>query len=346
MAFFTRPDLEDRQFRQASGSTLTLSGITNFEGTLKSKGVEIDATVTTGTSTGSILTYDGTKIKLAPNSGGTAGSSSVYTGITPSTITVGGISAGTSLTGRTFTSLWQQLLVQYLVPAFTSFAIDSTGQYEVGNPSTFTGSHNFTFTISNSGNVSANTFSVYDVTNSAYIGSGLPVSSPQSVNIGSVSNSVPISHSWRGEAKNTSGNTLTSTNSTITSIYPYFWGISSSGGAAPGVNRPTANQALINSGTKVLGVSTGTITITFNTTDDDYMWFAIPNISTSKTIWYINALNTGDIGGAVSEAGNLFPNYTLVSIDSPSGYWSGVSYKIYIANYQSAVTDPMQLRNN
>jgi len=348
MGFFTRPDLDNREFKQTSGSTLTLSGDTTIvgsldvTGTLKSKGVEI---IGSGGTVGDILTFDGTKIVLAPNSGGTAGSG-IYTGSTPSTITVGGIAAGTSLTGRSFTSLWQQLLVQYLIPAFTSFIIDSAGQYEVGNPSAFTGSHNFTFTISNAGNVCSNTFGVYDVTNSSCIASGCAVSSPQSVNIGSVSNTIPISHSWRGDATNTSSNTLTSTNTTITSIYPYFYGKSASGGAGPGINRPTANQALINSGTKVLGTSTGTITISFNTSSDDYMWFAIPSTSTSKTVWYINALNTGAIGGAVSFAGNLFPNFDLVSIDSPTGYWSGVNYKIYIANYQSAVTDPMQLRNS
>lgn len=72
MSFFTRPNLSDVQFRQLTGDTLTMSGTTNFSGTLKSKGVEIDATLTGATSavTGSVLTYLAGKIRLAPSSGG------------------------------------------------------------------------------------------------------------------------------------------------------------------------------------------------------------------------------------------------------------------------------------
>lgn len=75
MPFFTRPDLSDIQFKQMSGSTLTMSGETNFTGILKSKNVEIDATLTGATSsiTGHVLTYLGGKIRLAPPGGGSSG---------------------------------------------------------------------------------------------------------------------------------------------------------------------------------------------------------------------------------------------------------------------------------
>ena len=88
--FFTRPELEDRQFKQLSGSTLTLSGETNFVGVLKSKGVEIDATITTGTSIGDVLSWDGSRIILSPSTGG---GGQEYTGGTPSNVTVGGMPA-------------------------------------------------------------------------------------------------------------------------------------------------------------------------------------------------------------------------------------------------------------
>jgi hypothetical protein len=67
--FFTRPHLDNTQFQQLSGETLTLSGITNFSGVLKSKGVEIDASLTGATSalTGTVLTFIGNKIRLAPS---------------------------------------------------------------------------------------------------------------------------------------------------------------------------------------------------------------------------------------------------------------------------------------
>lgn len=75
MSFFTRLDLSDIQAKQMSGSTLTMSGVTDFVGVLKSKGVEIDATLTGATSamTGHVLTYIGGKIKLAPSTGGGGG---------------------------------------------------------------------------------------------------------------------------------------------------------------------------------------------------------------------------------------------------------------------------------
>jgi hypothetical protein len=69
MPFFTRPDFSDIQFKQLSGSTIGLSGTTDFKGTLKSKGIEIDATFTGGSGT-SVLTYISGKIRLAPLSVG------------------------------------------------------------------------------------------------------------------------------------------------------------------------------------------------------------------------------------------------------------------------------------
>lgn len=68
--FFTRPDLSDTQVKQMTGSTLTMSGSTNFIGKLKSKGIEIDATISSGVTTGSTLTYiGGGKIMLSTGSG-------------------------------------------------------------------------------------------------------------------------------------------------------------------------------------------------------------------------------------------------------------------------------------
>ena len=45
MSLITKPKLENRQFEQPSNSTLDMSGTTNFLGVLKSKGVEIDASI-------------------------------------------------------------------------------------------------------------------------------------------------------------------------------------------------------------------------------------------------------------------------------------------------------------
>ena len=131
----------------------------------------------------------------------------------------------------------------------------------------------------------------------------------------------------------------------ICGLYPYFYGKVASGGAPAGGNRPTANPALVTGGTKVVADSTGTISINFNSTADDYIWFATPYASATKTCWYIDALNNAGIGGAVSPGGNLFPNNTPVSPVSTI-LWGGQCYKVYISNYQSSSTSIMQLRNS
>jgi len=80
MSFFTRPDLSDTQFKQMTGSTLTMSGTTNFSGKLKSKGVEINASIT-GATSGDVLTYvGGGKIKLTSGAG-----ASTFNSIRPTT---------------------------------------------------------------------------------------------------------------------------------------------------------------------------------------------------------------------------------------------------------------------
>ncbi len=161
----------------------------------------------------------------------------------------------------------------------------------------------------------------------------------------------PISASsfkWKVEADvDNDGNpeTIESNDYTVNAIYPWFYGTFSSGGAVPGSNRPSANQSLIDSGTKVLAGSNGSLNASFNSTADDYLWFAIPSTSNSKNVWYETALNNGSIGGVVDPGGNLFPDFDIVSIDSPSSIWVGVEYKIYISNFQSG-TSSLQLRNN
>jgi len=137
-------------------------------------------------------------------------------------------------------------------------------------------------------------------------------------------------------AEVTNNNGYTSTNSkTLTALHPYFWG------KVTGA-RPTRDQALIDSGNKVVASSTGTIIVDFNSSTDDWLWFAIPATSTSKTKWYVNALNNWNIGSG----SDLFDAEQLVMVDSPDMYWNGIHYKIYVSTYKSEVSDPMELRNS
>jgi hypothetical protein len=89
------------------------------------------------------------------------------------------------------------------------------------------GNKTFNWSTSNSGNVSPNTISILDVTNSITLGSLLSNDGTEILNIGTVSNTVPITQTYRATGVNTQTNTFISSNFTITSVYPYFWGKSS-----------------------------------------------------------------------------------------------------------------------
>lgn len=341
--FFTRPSLENRQFKQSNGDQLTLSGSTRVASggtltvasgaTLSVHGKEI---VATGGTVGQVLTLDNDgKIKLLDSSG--SGGTGFYDGASPSNITVGGIPAGTDLTNKTFTELFQQLLITYLAPAFTSFSVaGQSTTVEVGT--VLSGSKTFNWATSNSGNVQPNTIVIRDLTTSTNLATGLANDGSEVVAINTREFLTPGTQQWRAQGTNTNSGGFNSSTFTVTAIYPYYYGTVNS------VNRPTANAALVTSGNKVLASSTGTVTINFNSTSDDYIWFAIPSTSTSKSVWYINALNNGSIGGAASPSGNLFPDLETVSVTTVN--WSGVNYKVYISNYKTSVTVNMELRNS
>ena len=136
------------------------------------------------------------------------------------------------------------------------------------------------------------------------------------------------------------GNVSDSSSSpTITGLHPYFYGLSNSEPTAGDIQSAIA----AGSGTKVVSASTGTISVQFNATSANYLWFAVPATSTDKTVWYVNALNNGSIGGE----SNLFGSPTTLAVDSPESYWSSVNYDIYITNYATTTgSDTMQLRNS
>ena len=119
----------------------------------------------------------------------------------------------------------------------------------------------------------------------------------------------------------------------VTGIYPYFWSVSSS--------QPTGSSiaSAIAAGTtnKVLEDASGSISITWNASAQ-YVWFAVPASYTTKTSWYNTALNNGSIGSGQFILGPVTQNVT-----SPSSYWTGVSYKIYISGYATTTSGSITL---
>lgn len=380
MAFFARPNLDNTQFKQLQGSELTLSGqtqIATISGLTLTDGsggyVPIQAT---GGTNSDVLTYRDGIIHLESFSGGSGAGTYPYN--ESATTTVGGLVTGQNLYNELVVDILHDILVPTLSPTITQFSntlstIPTTTYYEVGYSLSITGTSTFNRGCVNpqycggspyvaglpkvhefqpffNGNVSACTTLL--TTGSTFI---------QTINSGS--NSL-CSRVWYSSGDtpiyDSSGSILYSAaTSGVTSwqqkklcgIYPWYWGRVTC--AAPaGVGRPTAASIknIITGGTaccKCVGVSNGTICVNFGSSSSDYIWFAIPSASTVKTKWYIDALNNGTIGGAVSAGGNLFPSQeSITGVTSSSPVWSGQTYQTYVSNYQSAAMSIMELRNS
>lgn len=378
MAFFARPNLDDTQFKQLPESVLTLSGqtrIINVSGlTLKGDGGNIPIVVT-GETEGYVLTYseDENVIKLLKSSA--SGGSTVYKGASPTTCAVGGIPVNTAIYNFEVTRLLEMILVPTVNPVLvapsSTFSVSPAGSLcEVGTVVNAIVSSTFS-----RGSVTPN-YCCVDGDGSQYRSgaaicynyidyNGTPVKSSVSTSCALPAYTVAaasrcaygsVSYAAGVTVKNSSGGTYvaalpsgttTPIVSVITGIYPYFYGKVASGGVAAGVNRPSATAALVAGGTKVVGLSNGSIYINWNSGSDDYIWFAIPTTSASKTKWAdtIVTVNNGSIGGAVSAGGNLFPDYNNV-INVGTTCWSGQTYKVYISNYQTAATNQIVISNS
>ena len=118
-------------------------------------------------------------------------------------------------------------------------------------------------------------------------------------------------------------------------IYPYFYYKSTS------PITPAIMQSAIANGqaTKVLASSTGTITIPF-AANGEYIAVAYPATSTTKTIWYVNALDNGEIPGGLLGGVNTLP------CNSPTNLWNNVNFKIHVSAGLITQPNPIQLKNS
>lgn len=125
-------------------------------------------------------------------------------------------------------------------------------------------------------------------------------------------------------ATQAASSTLTPSNRTLYGWYPYFYGISGTSVSFSDVVN------IIQSGsdfTKVVATGSGTLDMTFNAVGH-WPWFAIFSPFSTKTAWYVTPLNNGNIG---TNPTDLFSAPTTLSVNSPDGYWSGINFKIYVA---------------
>jgi hypothetical protein len=129
--------------------------------------------------------------------------------------------------------------------------------------------------------------------------------------------------------------TFTSSSTSVTGIYPYFWGLSA---GAPTVG-DIATAIAAGTTNKVLTSSSGTVTVTFGAVSQ-YVWMAHIATDTSKTKWYNTALNNGDIG-----PGQFILSPVLQNVNSPDGYWTSQSFKVYISGFSTTTSGSIEFRN-
>ena len=196
---------------------------------------------------------------------------SPYEGSSPTTITVGGLAAGSAISGESIQAILQSILVPFIEPTFSAFAmVGQSTPIEVG--ATISGSKSFSFTLTNSSNVAAGSLQIIDATTSTVLASGLPITSPESANVGSIQLTAPGSHSWQGKLAATDSTTISSALFTVSWQWKRYAGTN----AAATLNA-TQIQALVTS-----ALASG-FAATYSLVAGDYKYFAFPDSFGSPT---------------------------------------------------------------
>lgn len=123
---------------------------------------------------------------------------------------------------------------------------------------------------------------------------------------------------------------------TMTTIYPYFYGTS------PTLPTPSSISSQIATGDcqAVLTEANGTLSIPYNVVSPGlFIWVAYFNSYTTKTKWYVNALDNGNIDGSFITTAVTQPT------DSVNNYWFGISYKMHWSQYLT-IQSTIEFRNS
>lgn len=305
-------------------------------------------------------------ISISEEYQGLMASGGTYNLQSPAAICVGGICAGTILVGKTAFQLFEELLVPELFQTSvgtptTTVELSNTGTYEIGcslsqtvTPTYSQGAITPLYCSSSPycRGGAANAYSYKGPSLSeGFSGCTSCVINPYIVTVGSNTWCVCTRYD-EGACIRGSKNTVNSTYPTvcplnsvtavgsvaITGIYPYYYGKLTSG------SRPSVTNSLVTGGTKVVGTSTSTVTVTFGSSSSEYTWLAIPSTSTSKICWYRTALDNGFMNRSC--ASDKYPDECIFSICSGQFCWTAVNYKVYMSGGVGEISTAMEFRNS
>jgi len=333
MSFQTKQELSNKKFFQAIGDTLSLSGHTIIVGDLRYKVAQ--------TITGATQIVDKTYVDTAISE--ITGSSIIYNGATPASVTVGGIAAGYQLTGKTANQILENLLVPTLNPTLTNPSISSFSQnlattQEVGLSVTPTFTTNFSQGSISPQYTSASAFRsglptkyVYSGTGNARIVNSTSTSNTSAATgatvlaVGSNTWSVYVSYSAGVQPKNSAGGNYstplasgsTSNSSTsITGQYLRFYGANATSVTTSSQVRGLPSSAFQVTNSDVFTLNTGSALTKFIV--------ALPPSRTISNVTDLDALNA-----------NITSSYVLigtVSVNTGGGTGAAVNYNVYEMN--------------
>lgn len=150
--------------------------------------------------------------------GGNGGApvSITYSNSNPTPTTIGGITAGSTFNSVTIQDMFTNLLYAYQPPVFTAFAISTVPTTrEVGQP-VAAGTYNFTWTVTNSANITPDSVLIADQTQGLSLKTGADIVSPESITISSVVKTAAQTNTWRISA-------VSVTNTTFTRDFTVSW---------------------------------------------------------------------------------------------------------------------------
>lgn len=237
------------EFTNANTGAATLNINTQGAKAIKKRGSEDLSAGDIASGQQHLLAYDGTSFQCLSCGGSTDGfvtvqqmmdsitnaidtitaASVIYTGQSPTTVSVGGLLAGTAISGDTYGEILQAIVAPYVSPVFGSFSVSGQAStVEVGT--TLSGSKTFTWSITeNSGDVDV--IDIYDITAGSTLVSGTANDGSHSATITTNQlNSNGATQQWRGVGydANNSNATFNSSTFTVTARFYRFYGPASS----------------------------------------------------------------------------------------------------------------------
>ena len=140
----------------------------------------------------------------------TLSSSVSYTNPTPTSVTLGGWTAGSTFSAVSNDTMWTTLLYPYQSPAFSTFSISGQSiTLEVGD-SIASGSKTFTWSTTNSGNINTNSLTITNHTDAVTLGSSLANDGTESLSLASaITKTSQATHTFRISGVNTNSITFT-----------------------------------------------------------------------------------------------------------------------------------------